>query len=407
MEVKFGTGGFRGVIGDNFTKENVEKICQAMANIANKKGFKKNICIGYDNRFMSENFALWCAIVFAGNDFEVKLFNNATSTPVVMYRTMIEKNDYGVMITASHNPYLYNGVKVFTRQGRDASAKETKEIEDEFAKVDEIKFANDNQKGKIQLVDYVQDFVNYIIQKQNIPNCENLKVVFDTKFGSTSEEIKHLCSQIGLTNYSIINEKRDAFFNFVLPAPSLDNVGQLKENVLLQKADIGFALDADGDRLAVIDRYGNFLDNNIILGLVYYYLVKYENQKGDVVKNVATSSLLDKLAKKFGYSCYEVPVGFKYISSKLIEKNAVVGGESSGGLALLNHIYGKDSLVSIALILKIISKLNKPFDEIVKEMLCFADGFSKIMRDRQYSYTKVFSTNDFTAQITNVNWTLS
>ena len=97
---------------------------------------------------------------------------------------------------------------------------------------------------------------------------------------------------------------------------------------------------------------------------------------------------LTNLQKKFGYSCYEVPVGFKYISSKLIEKNAVVGGESSGGLALLNHIYGKDSLVSIALILKIISKLNKPFDEIVKEMLCFADGFSKIMRDRQYSYTK-------------------
>ena len=116
-------------------------------------------------------------------------------------------------------------------------------------------------------------------------------------------------------------------FNYVTPAPSENNVEELKTNVALFRADIGFALDADGDRLAVIDKDGNYLDNNVILSLVYYYFVKYENKTGDVVKNCATTSLLDVLAKKFGFECHEVPVGFKHISSNLISTNSVVGGE--------------------------------------------------------------------------------
>ena len=387
MEVKFGTGGFRGIIGDNFTKENVQKICQSIANISKHKNYKKKICIGYDNRFMSENFALWCAEVFAGNDFTVELFKNACATPVVMYQTMIEDNDYGIMITASHNPYVYNGVKVFTKQGRDASLDDTNLIEEEFKKVEEVFVVNNEQRKRIVYVDYVNDFVDYLVKNQEIPNCSNLKVVFDTKFGSTAEEIKLLCSKLNLKNYKIINENRDAFFNFITPAPSMDNVEELKQNVILSGADIGFALDADGDRLAVVDRFGNFLDNNIILSLVYYFLVKCQNKQGDVVKNVATTSLLDLLAEKFGYVCHEVQVGFKYISSTLIDTNAVVGGESSGGLALQNHIYGKDSLVSIAICLKILEFYKKPFDEIVDEMLKFANNFNKKIRDKQYTYS--------------------
>ena len=124
-KINFGTGGFRAVIGEEFTKRNVQGVCQAMADIINAKGYKKEICIGYDNRFMSEDFARWCSEVFAGNDIKVELFDRATSTPVAMFATKIKGNDYGMMITASHNPYVYNGVKVFVREGKDASNEET------------------------------------------------------------------------------------------------------------------------------------------------------------------------------------------------------------------------------------------------------------------------------------------
>ena len=388
-EVKFGTGGFRGVIADNFNKDNIQKICQAVANIIKKENLKKHICIGYDNRFLSEQFGYWCAQVFVGNNINVELFKNACSTPVVMYKTMQQKNDFGIMITASHNPYVYNGIKIFTTDGKDASIEATNKIEKQFKKVKKVFIADDEKcEQNIKYVDYVEEFVDYIIKNQDIGDCSKLKVVFDCKHGSTAEEIELLCKKLNISNYKILNAKRDAFFNFTPPAPSQDNVAELVTNVTLFHADIGFALDADGDRLAVVDTNGNYLDNNTILSLVYYYFVKYENKTGDVVKNCATTALLDTLAKKFGQVCHEVPVGFKHISSNLISTNSVVGGESSGGLAIQNHIWGKDSLISIALCLKIISKLNKPFDKIVDEMLLFADNYSKVMKDKQYKYSQ-------------------
>ena len=193
---------------------------------------------------------------------------------------------------------------------------------------------------------------------------------------------------MNIKNYIIINNVHDAFFSFVSPAPNEDNIGELRDAVIKNKADIGFALDADGDRLAVVDKNGKYWDNNTILSLVYYYMVKYENKQGDVVKNCATTSLLDLLADKFGFTCHEVPVGFKYISSKLKEVNGVVGGESSGGLAITSHIWGKDSLISIALCLKIIAELKKPFDIIIEEMFEFADNYNKTMKDCAITYSK-------------------
>lgn len=389
-EIKFGTGGFRGVIGDDFTKENVQKICQAMSNIAEKKNYKKKICIGYDNRFMSEDYATWCSEVFAGNGFDVELFQNATSTPVAMYATKKEENDYGVMITASHNPYMYNGIKVFVREGRDAGARDTELIESELKNVRTVNLVDFKSQlgGKIKYVNLVEEFVDSIITNQNIPNCKGLKVVFDAMYGSTVEELKLFSQKVGLQDFEIINCTRDALFGFVTPAPNVNNIEKLKMSVLSSGADIGFALDADGDRLAIVDSDGNYIDNNYILALVYYYLVKYNGKKGGSVKNVATSNLLNVVTKKLGYQCYEVPVGFKYVSGKLSETGSVVGGESSGGLAVSNHIWGKDSLLAIAFVLKIMADLKKPFKTILKELLEFAGGYSKIIKDKQYSYTK-------------------
>jgi len=388
-DIKFGTGGFRGIIGDDFTKENIQNICQAICNIADRKNLKKEICIGYDNRFESEDFAKWSAEVFAGNGFRVEYFSNACTTPVVMYATKQNDNPYGVMITASHNNYMYNGIKIFIKNGIDASKLDTDEIECEFKKVKQVNTCNfdDEVNKSIFVVSYIDSFVDYIFKNQNLKDSgKGLKVIFDAKFGSSVEVIKKLADKINLTNFDIINGYRDAFFNFTLPAPNPDNVEKLRLSVLNGKADIGFALDADGDRLGVIDEKGNFIDNNFLLAVIYYYKVKYIGETGGIVKNCCTSNLCDVLAKKFGQQCYEVPVGFKYVSTKLIETNSIIGGESSGGLAVNNHIWGKDSLITISLIIKMLAQLKKPFSEILKEVLSFADNYNKKTYDKAYKF---------------------
>lgn len=389
-EIKFGTGGFRAVIGDDFNKLNAQKICQAISNIINKNNLTKKVCVGYDNRFMSETFAVWCSEVFAGNGIEVELFDSATATPVCMYATKVNGYDYGIMITASHNPYMYNGIKVFVREGRDASLEDTALIEKEILLTQNINFAEyKNVLGsKIILVNYIEAFVNSIISLLELDNCgKGLNVVFDCMYGSSASEIELLASKIGLKNYTILNKERDAFFGFIAPAPNEKNIDNLKLAVKNRGAKIGFALDADGDRLAVVDERGRFIDNNSILAISYYFLVKYVGKKGDAVKNVATSNLLNKVAEKFGYICREVPVGFKYVSSALSEFNAVVGGESSGGLAIQGHIWGKDSLIAICLCLKAMSVLNKSFGEIYDEVLTFVGGYNCEICDKQYYYS--------------------
>ncbi len=388
MSITFGTGGFRAVIGEEFTKENVSKICQSLSNIIKKEGKKKEICIGYDNRFMSENFARWCAEVFASNGIKVELCDSEVSTPVIMYATMINNNDYGLMVTASHNPYIYNGIKVFTKGGKDADVVDTKAIEEEINSITEIPTFEQSFEKNIVSCNYVERYITSIVDLLELKDINSdMPIICDTKHGSTDKELDILFEKMGLGNYKIINRKRDAFFDFEAPAPEENNIETLRKTLLDSKANIGFALDADGDRLAVLDNEGNYIDNNYLLAISYYFLVKYCGKEGDSVKNVATSNLLDIVTNKFGYICHEVPVGFKYISKGLLENNAVIGGESSGGLCIKGHILGKDSLLAIALCLKAMVMMKKSFSEIYKEVMSFANDYHKIIKNKQYSFS--------------------
>ena len=205
MSINFGTGGFRAVIGEDYNKENVCLISQAICNLIKRNNKKKKVCIGYDNRFMSENFARWCAEIFVTNDIDVELCKEAVSTPVVMYATMINDNDYGVMITASHNPYIYNGVKVFVKEGRDAGITDTKEIEQEINNIKFVPSINEEKLNKIILCDYMEQYINNIVNLLGINNVENnLNVVYDAKYGSTVKELEMMSNKIGIKNYSII-----------------------------------------------------------------------------------------------------------------------------------------------------------------------------------------------------------
>jgi len=373
--IKFGTGGFRGVIGDDFTKNNIQLTAQALANIAKSDKSKAPVVIGYDCRFMSDFFAAWMAEVLAGNGIKVLLCTNPVPTPVIMCATKERGHDYGIMITASHNPYYFNGVKLFQKSGIDADVEFTDRIEKEIGAIKAIAsmpIASAKAKGLVEefsnLENYLKNIKSFILPdiKKN-----NTRIVYDNMCGVGIFGLGPLIKDFGILADEL-NVNHDAFFNFLMPNPNEAALSGLKETVVKYRYDYGIATDSDGDRLGVIDERGQYVGSNDILGALYYYLVRHRGMKGDVVKNISTSILLDKLADKLGYECHEVDVGFKNVSSKLREVDALIGGESSGGLTVRNYLYGKDSVFAAALFMEMQIMMKKPVSEIINEVRDFA-----------------------------------
>ena len=382
--IKFGTGGFRGIIGDDFTKHNVELIAQALSDHIKNINSKKPVVIGYDYRFMSDYSAKYFGSVLAGNGIKSYLFDKALPTPAVMTSTMNMDNDFGIMITASHNPYIYNGVKLFTQKGKDADLTVTRQIENLIENVKEIKTLDFDQGVKTNLIEYYDGLNPYVKKIENLIDNKiknsKLKIAFDCMNGVTGITMDYFASRFNL-DITICNREHDAFFRFIPPAPNEKTLIDFKNFIVKNKYDIGFASDADGDRLGVIDSDGVFYSNNMIMAIIYYYLIKYKNQQGDIVKNNSTSYILDNLAKKFGFKCIEVPVGFKYISSALIENDALLGGESSGGLTVRGYIFGKDGTFSTMMLIEALSVSGKTLKEMASIVKDFAEYDSVFIED--------------------------
>ena len=377
--INFGTGGFRGVIGDDFTRENIELIAQGLSDIINEDGNAKPIIIGYDNRFMSDFSARWFAQVLAANNIKSYIYTSSVPTPSVMSATRDLGNDYGVMITASHNPYYFNGIKIFLKQGYDADIEFTNKLEQYIKNVKHVKTMDINLAKKEWLIqDYSNTnmYLNHIkmfIDKKTLEN-NNLKVIYDNMNGVGVVGLKQLAKDLKIKQFDIIHGEHDAFFNFNLPNPTDEalSIG-FKDMVINGHYDFGLATDSDGDRLVVIDEKGLYVSNNEILASLYYYLVKIRGFTGDIVKNCATSILVDKIAKKLGYKCHEVDVGFKNITAGMKQYNALMGGESSGGLTLRGYLYGKDSVFSSAMFMEMVAYFKKPVSEIINNIKKEAD----------------------------------
>lgn len=378
-KIKFGTGGFRGIIGEDFNKENICLVAQAIANLINERKSTKPVVIGFDYRFLSDKAATWMAEVFAGNNVNVLLSKEATPTPAVMFETKSLNNDFGVMITASHNPYYFNGIKVFQKEGMDADVELTNTIERLIAEVKEVKSKNINKAlkyGDIQIISFLTDYV-ISIKRWISPKVygSNIKVLFDNLHGVGTKSLSLLAKELNLKNFETTGKKQDAYFGNKLPNPTKENMELDRKYLKKKKYDCIIGIDSDGDRLGVLDECGQYVDSNEILSCLYYYLVKYRHMTGDSVKNCATSNLLDKVTTKLGFTCHEVDVGFKNISSKLKSVDALLGGESSGGLTIRGYLFGKDSTFAAALFLEMIIVMNKPISSIVKEVHDFAEFY--------------------------------
>ncbi len=375
LMIKFGTGGWRALIGEDFTKANVQILTQAVAELMKSQNCtERGFVIGYDRRFLSDKAARWMAEVLAGNDIPVYFIGKVAPTPMVMFTVKRMETCYGAAVTASHNPADYNGIKIFTEGGRDATEAVTGLIEEKIASVNESNinvkdFEQGVGEGIIKPIDPFNEYIDTILSMIDVEAIKNrkLRILLDPMFGVSKTSL----STILITarcEVDTINDRHDTLFGGRLPSPSSHTLHRLRDMVMEKKYDLGIGTDGDADRLGIIDNNGRFIHPNEIMALLYYYLVKYKGWKGGVVRNLATTHLLDKIARSFGEECYEVPVGFKHISSKMEEKNALIGGESSGGLTIRGHIRGKDGIFAASLLIELISVTGKSLGEMLDEI---------------------------------------
>ena len=372
--IKFGTGGWRAIIADEFTKENIRLVVAGLCKLMLLEGHEgKEICVGYDRRFLSKESAHWAAEVLAGYGFRPFVVNRSSPTPLIMFTVKTHHMPYGIAVTASHNPAIYNGIKLIVDEGRDAPLETTTLLEEFIAAatdLPETDFAEQVALGNIEyIVNPFNPFLDDIIGLLDMEALRKrgLRVIFDSMHGSGTYPLLVIFHTARCT-IDTININKDAYFGGQMPAPSEKGLAHLHNAVVEGGYDLGIAMDGDGDRLGVIDPSGRYINANEILCMLYYYLVKHKGWKGPVVRNLATTHMLDKIAESFGEVCYEVPVGFKYISSKIDEVDAVLGGESSGGLTVRGHIHGKDSVYAASLFAEMVSVIGKTPAEIMDEL---------------------------------------
>lgn len=361
--IRFGTGGWRAVIGEDFTAENVRRVARAIALMAIEDGAaEKPIPIGYDRRFLSDTAAKWIAEVLCASGINVLFLNRSAPTPLIMHTVKTRGYHFGIEVTASHNPPAYNGVKLIIREGRDAPVETTRRIECIASglsgeDIPRIPFEEAVLRGLVSYIEKPFDpFIDDIIARLDMAAIRRrgLRIAFDPMHGSGTYPLMVILCTARCT-LDIINQNKDAYFGAAMPAPTELTLRELSNKVVTGGYDLGIAFDGDGDRVGIIDENGRYVSANDILVMLYWYLCEYKGWQGPVVRNYSTTHRLDRIAESYGRKCYEVPVGFKHISAKIDETDAVLGGESSGGLTVRGHIYGKDSIYAASLFVEMLS----------------------------------------------------
>lgn len=373
--IQFGTGGWRAFIGEEFTRENVRLVAQALANIMQtEQACQAGFVIGYDRRFLSDKAARWFAEVLAGNGITVSFINKFVPTPIVMFKAKQMQTHYSACITASHNPADYNGIKIFIKGGRDADEIITAKIENQTnqlpsSDIKSLDFEQALAAGKIIIINPMNEFVDSIINIIDIEAIKkaNLRVLIDPMFGVAKNALQTVLIS-GRCDVDVINDGPNPGFGGIMPSPNASTLYRLKYMVANNDYDIGIGTDGDADRLGIIDEKGNFIHPNEVLLLLYHYMLSYKGWKGSVVRNIATTHLLDNVAAAHGEKCVEVPVGFKHISSQMEADDALLGGESSGGLTIRGHILGKDGVFASSLLVEMISVTGKKLSEMLDEI---------------------------------------
>jgi alpha-D-glucose phosphate-specific phosphoglucomutase len=368
----FGTDGWRGAIADDYTFENVRRCTQGFASYLinhNKKG--ETIVVGHDKRFLSEYFAQAVSEVLAGNGFRVCLTDGATPTPVIAYSVLDKQAAGAINITASHNPPTDNGFKVRDEHGGAIPPEGLKEIESLIPESEDqtkrLSFSEAKANGKIEVFDAS---INYIEHLKSLIDVEPLKkaglrIMVDPMWGNGAGWFPRLLGGDKTQLFEIHNTRNPIFPEMKRPEPIQPNIDVGLKATVDNHADVLLITDGDADRLGVGDENGVFVNQLQVYALLAYYLLEVRQQRGAIVKTLSTTGMLEKLGKIYNVPVYETGVGFKYVAPKMLETDAMIGGEESGGYAFRGNVPERDGILAGLYMLDFMVKLNKKPSELL------------------------------------------
>ncbi|KQL44175.1 phosphoglucomutase [Brevibacillus choshinensis] len=385
--IRFGTDGWRAIVADEFTMENVRVVAQAIACYTIEMGQQEQaILVGHDTRFLGRRFAEEVVRVFTANQIRTYLVNEAAPTPAVAFGVKHFAASGAVMITASHNPPEYNGMKYIPHYAGPATPTITKRLEEWIARIQQsgevrtMSLAEATARKMLQVIVLRPHYEAHLRRLVNMEALRHssLEVVVDAMHGAGLGYVSRLLTEAGVKNVGI-RETPDAAFGGGLPEPNDKHLTLLKNEVISRGASLGLANDGDADRFGVVDRLGQYIPPNDVLVLLTYHLIKNRKLTGRIVRTVATTHLLDRMADEYGLELVETPVGFKYIGEHMLEGNVLIGGEESGGASILGHIPEKDGVLINLLLAEMCAVEEKGIDEILRDVY---DLFGELFHTR-------------------------
>lgn len=374
--IAFGTSGWRGIMCEDFIFDNVKAVIQAIADNLTAAGEQhKGVIIGCDTRFMGQRFAQEAARVFAGAGIKSYLCDRDTPTPVISFEILRRAAAGAVNFTASHNPPEYNGVKFSPSWGGPALPETTKDIERRANEMlgevcyKEIPLDVALRNGLVERIDPQPAYLADLETKIDFEAIKKIgKLGVDTLYGTGRGYLDGPLSTHGIA-YTIINDTPDPYFGGHPPEPAEKHIPDF---ISLVKGDpairLGIATDGDADRFGILDADGTYIEPNYIIALLLDYLIRVRKMEGGVARSVATSHLIDAVAKKHGVPVYETPVGFKYIGELISQNKLVIGGEESAGLTIRGHVPEKDGILACFLVAEMVAREGKTVRELLERL---------------------------------------
>ncbi len=361
--IKFGTDGWRGIIADDFTFENVRIAAAAIGSyLLREGGREKGAAIGYDTRFGSQAFAAAVAEVLAGAGIPVLLADRITPTPALSYGVRAHNCAGGVMITSSHNPFQWNGVKYKASYGGSGRPAIISEIEKELGRP----LAQASTPAKIEEVDFITPYLQAIRAFANLDaiRASGLKFAVDCMYGAGRGILSGIFTELGVDHVEIRSE-HNPLFPGINPEPIEPHIRALGEATVAHRCAAGFATDGDADRIGAVDEHGNFVDPHKIFSILLEWLLRTKGWPGGVTRAFNTTGMLDRIAAKHGRKLYEHGIGFKYVCDLMLEEEILIGGEESGGIGIQKHLPERDGLLNALLLATVMSEEKKTLGELV------------------------------------------
>jgi phosphoglucomutase len=380
MGIVFGTSGWRAIIADEFTVANVRLVTEAIVAEFEAQGADpaRGLVIGYDTRFLSERFAAECAAELGRLGWMGYLTTRETPTPTLSYAIRTQQAVGGINFTASHNPAQYNGMKLSTSDGAPALPELTRAVEARIGQLMAMEGADARRRaasrsavvGKTVMHDPRRTYLEDLTTKIDFATIAgaHLRLAYDPLWGTGRGYVDTILREQGCEVLTV-HDERDVLFGGNSPEPSERNLAEMRALILEEKLALGVATDGDADRFGFIDRDGSFLSANHILALVFDYLCQTRpTLAGGVARSVATTHLLDRLARHYGRELYETPVGFKYIGEMIIEDRLLLGGEESAGMTIKGHLPEKDGILACLLVVEMMAARQASLGEMIEDL---------------------------------------